>query len=157
MKLRFILNGKRIETEIDPKESLLSVLRRLGIKGVKQGCEDGSCGMCTVLLDGRAVLSCTLFAAQVMDREVKTIESLGDPNRLDPIQKAFLEAGAVQCGYCTPSMILVTKEMLERESKVDLDTIKEYLDGVYCRCTGYVKIISAIKIAEEKLRGRRDE
>ena len=154
MKLRFVLNGRSIETEIKPEEKLVTVLRRLGMKGVKQGCEDGSCGMCTVLVDGRSVLSCILFAAQVMNREVITIEGLGTPVNPHPIQKAFLEAGAVQCGYCTPAMILATKELLDKVAEPDTSTIKEFLDGVYCRCTGYVKIIEAIKRASEKLRSR---
>lgn len=150
MKLKFFLNGKSIETEIRPEEKLLAVLRRLGARGIKQGCEDGSCGMCTVLLDGKAVLSCLLFAAQVMERKVTTIEGLGNPLKLHPIQEAFLEAGAVQCGYCTPAMILTTKELLDSNLTLDEETIKQFMDGVYCRCTGYVKIIEAIKKAKEK-------
>lgn len=152
MNINFILNGKKIELQIEPEEKLLSVLRRLGMHGVKQGCEDGSCGVCTVLLDNKPVLSCLIFAAQINDREITTVEGLGDPLNPHPIQQAFVESGAVQCGYCIPAMIVTTKSLLDDKSAPTTEDIKEAFDGIYCRCTGYVKQIDAVKLAAKKIK-----
>ena len=147
MKIYFELNGEQRYVEIEPGESLLSLLRRLGMKSVKQGCDTGDCGVCTVLLDGRAVRSCTVFAAQVQGRRVTTLEALGDADDPHPLQEAFVEAGAVQCGYCTPGMILAAYELLQKNDDPTPEEVRAAISGNLCRCTGYVKIVDAILLA----------
>jgi len=147
MKIYFELNGEQRYVEIEPGESLLSLLRRLGMKSVKQGCDTGDCGVCTVLLDGRAVRSCTVFAAQVQGRRVTTLEALGDADDPHPLQEAFVEAGAVQCGYCTPGMILAAYELLQKNDDPTPEEVRRAISGNLCRCTGYVKIVDAILLA----------
>ena len=160
MQINFILNGAQIEIEVSPDATLLSVLRdKLGLYGVKHGCETGECGACTILLDGVPVNSCVMLAPQVDGRKVTTIESLGEhPDLgwrqsagLDPIQQAFVETGAIQCGYCTPGLILSTKALLDINPNPDVNDIYEAISGNICRCTGYKKIINAIKLAAEDL------
>ena len=123
---------------------------------VKYGCNTGDCGVCTVLLDGEAVRSCLLLVPMVEGRRVETLESLGRPGRLHPIQQAFLDAGATQCGYCTPGMVLTVKAFLDRQPDPDREQILEALSGNLCRCTGYVKIVDAVKLAARKLAGRNE-
>ena len=155
MKIYFELNGEQQYVEIEPGESLLSLLRRLGMKSVKQGCDSGDCGVCTVLVNGRAVRSCTTFAAQVQGKRVTTLEALGDVDDPHPLQEAFVEAGAVQCGFCTPGMILVAYELLERNDRPTPEEVRAAISGNLCRCTGYVKIVDAILLAAEwKREGR---
>lgn len=152
MRIYFELNGEQRYEEIEPGESLLTLLRRLGMKSVKQGCDTGDCGVCTVLVDGRAVRSCTTFAAQVQGRKVTTLEGLGDVDDPHPLQRAFVEAGAVQCGFCTPGMILTAYELLERNDDPTPEEVREAISGNLCRCTGYVKIVDAILLAAKRKR-----
>ena len=155
MKIYFELNGVPQYPEIEPGESLLSLLRRLGMKSVKSGCETGNCGACTVLVDGRAVRSCITFAAQVRGKKVTTVEGLGSVDDPHPLQEAFLETGAVQCGFCTPGMILVAYELLSRNDDPTPEEVREAISGNLCRCTGYVKIVDAILLAAKwKREGR---
>jgi carbon-monoxide dehydrogenase small subunit len=159
MKIKFELNGKPAEWEIKPGEILLDTLRRLGLKGAKEGCRQGECGCCTVLLDGKPVNSCMMFSAQVASRKLLTIEGLTPAKKKDlshkkelhPIQQAYLESGAVQCGYCTPAMVLSTKALLDEKPAPTEEEIKKALEGVLCRCTGYSKIIDAVKLSAKKL------
>ena len=155
MKIYFELNGEQQYVDIEPGESLLSLLRRLGMKSVKQGCNTGDCGACTVLVDGRAVRSCITFAAKVRGRRVTTLEGLGSPGDLHPLQEAFLEAGAVQCGFCTPGMILVAYELLSKNDNPTPEEVRAAISGNLCRCTGYRKIVDAILLAAKwKREGR---
>jgi aerobic-type carbon monoxide dehydrogenase small subunit (CoxS/CutS family) len=144
MELRLTVNGEAKQWNIAPGDLLLDVLRREGYFGVKRGCEKGECGACTVLLDGRPINSCLMFAAQAENREILTIEGLADGGVLDPIQEAFLDHGAVQCGYCTPGMILSAKALLTRNPHPTEDEVREALAGNYCRCTGYQKPVEAV-------------
>ncbi len=149
--LAFILNGDRVETGIQDQETLLEVLRnRLGLTGTKQGCDQGECGSCTVLLDGTPVLSCLTLALRAEGCHVTTIEGLARGRKLDPLQEAFQEAGAIQCGFCTPGMVLTAKALLERNPRPNREEIKSALAGNLCRCTGYKKIVEAVERASEK-------
>ncbi len=145
MELRFVVNGRDVAVEVEPAEVLLDTLRRLGSRGVKSGCRTGSCGTCTVLLDGRPVPSCTVLAAQVEGREVTTIEGIGDPDSPHPLQSAFLGHGAAQCAFCMQGMIVSAKALLDANPCPSDDEIREGISGNLCRCTGYVKAIEAIK------------
>ncbi len=149
--LKFILNGDEIEIGVQDRETLLEVLRhRLGMTGTKQGCDQGECGSCTVLLDGKPVLCCLTLAVRVENRRVTTIEGLAEGGNLHPIQTAFQEAGAVQCGFCTPGMVLTAKALLDRNPHPCREEIKEALAGNLCRCTGYKKIVEAVERAAAK-------
>ncbi|MGE5542470.1 MAG: 2Fe-2S iron-sulfur cluster-binding protein, partial [Bacillota bacterium] len=146
--LSFYLNGSMVTTSVEPWESLLEVLRnRLGMIGTKCGCNRGDCGACTVILDGRAVNSCLIPALKVQDRHVTTIEGLGTRESLHPLQEAFIEHGAIQCGYCTPGMILRAKALLDSNRTPSREDIAEALSGNLCRCTGYEQIIEAVQSA----------
>jgi carbon-monoxide dehydrogenase small subunit len=149
-KISFILNGERKEFEILPSERLLSLLRKNGYKGTKYGCLEGACGTCTVILDGKAVNSCLVFAFQVQDRNVQTIESFGQGEKLHEIQEALVDEGAVQCGYCTPGMVLAAKAMFDENPTPNEEEIKTQIDGNLCRCTGYEKIWSAFNKLSKK-------
>jgi len=149
------LNGKDVAMRVAPGEYLLDALRREGYKGTKRGCDNGDCGTCTVLLDGKPVLSCMMFAAQAHRRQVTTIEGLGAPDRPHPIQQAFVEAGAVQCGFCIPGMVLATKALLDEEPDPDERAVRRALDGNLCRCTGYVKQVEAALLAARKLKAAK--
>jgi carbon-monoxide dehydrogenase small subunit len=153
MRLRFELNGKAVDLdEVPGEQTLLDLLRRrLGVMGVKEGCGVGECGACTVLLDGRAVDSCLLPAAKVEGRQVQTAEGLSADGRLHPVQEAFLEAGAVQCGFCTPGMLMSTWALLQQTPHPGDGQIKEALEGNLCRCTGYQDILTAVRLAADKL------
>jgi len=152
MELRFVLNGRTIQVHVAPDESLLDVLRlRLKLSGTKKGCGEGECGSCTVLLAGVPVDSCLLPAMKVQDREVITIEGLSQDDALHPIQEAYLEAGAVQCGFCTPGMILSTKALLDKHPDPNNQEVRQALSGNICRCTGYVQIEEAVHLAAKKL------
>ena len=149
--LRFRVNGDPVEVGVRDRETLLEVLRgRLGLTGTKQGCDVGDCGSCTVLLDGEPVLSCLTLAADVEGREVLTIEGLARGDELHPLQQAFLDAGAVQCGYCTPGMILTAKALLDRNPRPSRGEIRAALSGNLCRCTGYRKIVDAVELAARR-------
>ncbi|TWJ17033.1 (2Fe-2S)-binding protein [Geobacter argillaceus] len=142
------VNGNPIEVGVGDEETLLETLRqRLGLTGTKQGCDLGDCGSCTVLLDGKPVLSCLTLAADAEGHEITTIEGLAQGEDLHPVQRAFHEAGAVQCGFCTPGMVLTAKALLDTNPNPDREAIKGALSGNLCRCTGYVKIVNAVEIA----------
>ena len=153
MRFRTKINGGEQEIECAPDATLLEVLRATGLKSVRQGCDnEGTCGACTVLLDGQAVVSCLMPAARAAGREVFTVEGLGHPGKPHPLQQAFVETGAVQCGYCTPGMILSAKALLDRNPNPSEADILEALAGNLCRCTGYIKIIEAVHLAAARLR-----
>ncbi len=153
MRVTTTINGKVRELEFPPSATLFEVLRRNGYKSVKQGCDrEGTCGACTVLLDGVSILSCITPAARAAGRQITTVEGLGDPSHPHFIQTAFVEAGAVQCGYCTPGMILATKALLDRNSKPTEADVVQALSGNLCRCTGYVKILDAVRNAAAVMR-----
>jgi len=144
MLIELILNGEAASFDAEPDELLATALRRHGHLGLKRGCQDGSCGACTVLLDGMAVRSCLIFAAQAQGREVTTIEGLGSIESPHPLQVAFVEHGAVQCGYCVPGMIISAKALLDENPNPTREEVGAALDGNLCRCTGYVKQIDAV-------------
>ncbi len=145
MRVDMTLNGSRTGVDIEPCDLLIDVLRdRLRLKGTKRSCDVQVCGACTVLVDGLPVSSCTTLCADVHEREVTTIEGVAEGKRLDPVQRAFIAHGALQCGFCTPGMILAVKSLLAQHPQPGEETIRHYLRGNICRCTGYVKIIEAI-------------
>ncbi|MDI6772717.1 MAG: (2Fe-2S)-binding protein [bacterium] len=155
MLIRLKVNGEWLTADAGPGASLLYVLReQLGMPGTKNGCEQGECGSCSVWLDGELVCSCLVLAAQAHEREVRTVEALAGPDGLHPVQEAFLEAGAVQCGFCTPGLVVATADLLGRNPSPDEAEVREALSGNLCRCTGYVKILDAVRLAAERLRGR---
>jgi carbon-monoxide dehydrogenase small subunit len=159
--LSFVLNGEPTEVLASPNQTLLQMLREdLGLTGAKHGCGVGDCGACTVLLDGLPVNSCLVLAGQVNGREVSTIEGLADGDKLHPLQQAFVDKGAIQCGFCSPGMILSSKSLLDRKKRPTEAEIREALSGNLCRCTGYQKIVEAVEHAarpsgKSKARGRR--
>ncbi len=155
--LALTINGEIHDVMIEPHWSLLHVLRHeLGLTGTKENCLEAECGVCTVLLDGKAVNSCILLAEQARGRSIVTIEGLGDPEHLHPLQAAFIEHGAVQCGYCIPGMILSAKSFLdERPGRVPSEAeVREALSGTLCRCTGYQKIVDAVIAAARQMSAR---
>jgi carbon-monoxide dehydrogenase small subunit len=145
------INGERRQVAVSPGETLLELLRREGYKSVKKGCESGDCGACTVVLNGRAVTSCIVFAIKADGGTVLTAEGLEKDGKLHPIQEAFLEKGAVQCGYCTPGMEMAAYDLLSRNPNPSASEIRQALSGNLCRCTGYVKQIEAVQAAAQKL------
>ena len=152
MRIELTVNGDRRETEVWEGESLLFALReRLGLPGSKNACEQGECGSCSVLLDGELVCACLVLAAQADGHDVVTVEGLADDDRLHPVQEAFAETGAVQCGFCTPGLIVATADLLERNPGPTDDEIREALSGNLCRCTGYSKIVDAVRLAAERM------
>jgi len=144
MDITLTINDEERPVTIAPGETLLRVLRRLGYVSVKHGCEDGSCGVCAVLLDGQVVHSCVMLAAQADGRRVTTVEGIGTREHLHPLQAAFVEVGAVQCGYCTPAMLLTAKALLDENPRPTEGEVREALGDVLCRCTGYVKPVEAV-------------
>jgi carbon-monoxide dehydrogenase small subunit len=151
MQLTLTVNGERREATIWPGESLLVTLRdRLGLPGSKNACEQGECGSCAVMLDGELVCSCLVLAAQAAGRSVVSVEGLAGDGELHPVQRAFVEAGAVQCGFCTPGLVVAAADLLERDPSPTEDSIREGLAGNLCRCTGYAKIVDAVKQAAEQ-------
>ena len=148
MKISLTVNGEQHETEIWAGESLLYALReRLGLPGSKNACEQGECGSCSVLLDGTLVCACLVLAAQADGHELVTVEGLGEDGQLHRVQEAFAETGAVQCGFCTPGLIVATVDLLARNAQPSDDEIREALSGNVCRCTGYAKILDAVRLA----------
>lgn len=139
------INGDPYELLVSPNQTLLEVLReKLGLMGTKRGCDLGACGACTVLIDGEAYLSCIMLAVDAAGRNITTIEGLGEKGELDPLQKAFIDKGALQCGFCTPGMILTAKSVLNEDPHPTEEDIKHKMAGNLCRCTGYTKIIEAV-------------
>jgi len=152
MRVRVRVNGEWREADPWEGTSLLSMLRdELGLPGSKNACEQGECGSCSVWLDGELVCSCLVLAAQADDREVRTVESLSSEDALHPVQEAFLEAGAVQCGFCTPGLIVAVTDLLAQEPSPSEAVVREALSGNLCRCTGYQKILDAVRLAAERL------
>ena len=148
MRIELTVNGERRETEVWEGESLLFALReRLGLPGSKNACEQGECGSCSVLLDGTLVCACLVLAAQADGHHVVTVEGLAQGEQLHPVQQAFAETGAVQCGFCTPGLIVATADLLVRNATPNDDEIREALSGNLCRCTGYQKIFDAVRLA----------
>ena len=148
IEISFVLNNKPVTVEVEAKELLVDMLRdRFGLTGTKKACGTGDCGTCTIIIDGQAVRSCILLAATVRSKTVLTIEGLGDAENVHPLQQAFVDAGAVQCGYCIPGMIMTAKALLDKNPNPTTDEIKDAIAGNLCRCTGYVKIVDAIKMA----------
>jgi carbon-monoxide dehydrogenase small subunit len=148
--LTMTVNGRQVTVDIEADELLVDVLRdRLDLIGTKIGCNEGECGACTVLMDGEAVLSCLIPALRAEGRDIQTIEGLSDGEALHPLQQAFVEYGAVQCGYCIPGFIMSAKALLDVNPHPNRDEIKEAIAGNLCRCTGYVKIVEAIEAVAE--------
>jgi carbon-monoxide dehydrogenase small subunit len=153
-EISIVLNGEEVSLKVEPHWTLLRVIRQeLGFTGTKEGCGKGQCGSCTVLLDGEAVNACLLLAVDADHKAVTTIEGLANGEELHPLQIAFMENGAIQCGYCTPGMILAAKAFLDKRPSPSEQEIRFALAGNLCRCTGYAKIIDAIQIAAEGMRG----
>jgi len=150
-KINFILNGENVAVELNPQRTLLHILREdFGLTGTKNGCEEGECGACTVIMNGDAVNACLIPSFQLDGSVIETIESLSvNSHGLHPIQKAFLDADAVQCGYCTPGMVMSVKAMLDKIKTPTRDQIKQHISGNICRCTGYEKIIKAVEIVSK--------
>jgi carbon-monoxide dehydrogenase small subunit len=148
VKIDLTVNGERREADVWAGESLLFTLReQLGLPGSKNACEQGECGSCSVLLDGRLACACLVLAAQADGHEVLTVEGLGEEGRLHRVQEAFVETGAVQCGFCTPGLVVATAALLESTPEPSDDEIREALSGNLCRCTGYAKIFDAVRMA----------
>jgi carbon-monoxide dehydrogenase small subunit len=148
MRVTIRVNGEELQTDCWEGESLLFALReKLGLPGAKNACEQGECGSCSVLLDGTLVCACLVLAAQADGHEVTTVEGLADGDRLHRVQEAFVETGAVQCGFCTPGLIVATADLLRHTPSPSDDEIREALSGNLCRCTGYAKIFDAVRLA----------
>jgi len=152
IRIRFRVNGQDAELAVDPMATLLEVLRRqLGLTGTKKGCDAGDCGACTVIMDGKAILSCLTPAMQAAGREIITVEGLSCNGELHPLQKAFIECGAVQCGFCTPGMLLSAKALLDQNPNPTREEVRMAISGNLCRCTGYKKVIDAVMLASERI------
>jgi len=152
-EIEFTINGERRKLVVEPNELLLNVIREdLDLTGTKYGCGTGECGACTVLMDGEPVLSCLTLAVAADNKNITTIEGIGIDGNPHPLQQAFVETGAVQCGFCIPGMILSAKALLDKNPNPNEDEIKRAIAGNLCRCTGYVKIIEAIKLAAQRMR-----
>lgn len=152
MKISFILNRKEIEIDAPPDRRVVDLLREdLNLTGTKEGCGEGECAACTILVDGESRLSCLMLAPQLRGRKVTTIEGLVSGEKLHPVQEAFVEFGAVQCGFCTPGMILNAVDLLRKNPNPTRTEIREGISGNLCRCTGYQKIVDAIEAAAKKL------
>ena len=152
VKVRFRLNGEWVEAVVPPNVTLLDMLRRkFGITSAKRGCDVGECGACTVLLNGKPVNSCLILAPKVLGKDVLTVEGLSKDEKLSPIQEAFIEEMAIQCGFCTPGFIVTVKALLDENRSPSVEEIKEALTGNLCRCTGYIHIIKAVQKAAKKL------
>jgi carbon-monoxide dehydrogenase small subunit len=148
------VNGAAHDVQIEPRELLVSLLRdRLGLTGTHIGCETTSCGACTVLLDGRSVKSCTMLAVQAQDHHITTIEGLAGPDGLHPVQQAFRSCHGLQCGFCTPGMVLATVSLIEEGRAADEDSVRSALEGNLCRCTGYHNIVQAVLSAARAIQG----
>ncbi len=153
--IRFTLNGESVEVAFSPHKTLLEVLREdLRLTGTKHGCELGECGACTVIIDGTPVLSCLTLGLLAEGHSVTTIEGMADGPELHPLQEAFAELGAAQCGYCTPGVLLSSKVLLDATTRPKLDQIREALAGNICRCTGYIKIFEAVELAAARMRSK---
>jgi len=149
----FVVNGERVEVAFPPQKTLLEVLREeMGLTGTKHGCELGECGTCTVLVEGTPILSCLALAISYAGRHIDTIEGMAEGGKLHPLQDAFAELGAAQCGYCTPGFLLAARALLESNPAPTREEIRESLSGNLCRCTGYLKIYEAVEMAAGRMR-----
>ncbi len=158
LKINLIINGEQHEFMVTPELRLLDLLRdKMGLLGTKEGCGKGECGACTVIMDGKTVNSCMVLAFQADGSDILTIEGMGTPTQLHPIQEAFVNNGAVQCGYCIPGMVLSTKALLDKNSNPTEEEIRRGISGNLCRCTGYQKIVDAIQDAATTYGGDKDE
>ena len=154
-QVRLTVNGSLHELGVQPWETLLEVIRdKLGLTGTKEGCGLGECGACTVIMDGKTVNSCLVLAVEADGKQITTIEGLADGDRLHPVQEAFIEHGGLQCGFCTPGMIMSAKALLDEDPHPSEDEIRRGIAGNLCRCTGYTKIIEAITSAATKMGGK---
>lgn len=154
LQVNLTVNGQQHQVSIDKNQTLLSVLRNtLNLTGTKYGCGTNDCGACKVLVDGKAVNSCVLLARNLEGKEIITVEGLAQGQKLHPVQEAFIEAGAVQCGFCTPGMVIRTVALLQENPNPTKEEIALALDNNLCRCTGYIKIIKAVELAAKKMRG----
>ena len=152
LKIKFQVNGKEFEIEVNPGLSLLDVLRnQLGLTGTKRGCNAGDCGACTVIMDGKAVLSCLVPILRAAGKKIETVEGLAEGEKLHPLQEAFIECGAVQCGFCTPGMLLSARALLNKNPNPTRDEVRKALSGNLCRCTGYKKIVDAVMLASQRI------
>jgi aerobic carbon-monoxide dehydrogenase small subunit len=152
LRISLTVNGEQVQADCWEGESLLFALReKLGLPGSKNACEQGECGSCSVILDGKLVCSCLVLAAQADGHEVTTVEGLADGETLHPVQQAFAETGAVQCGFCTPGLVVATVDLLRQKPAPTDDEIREALSGNLCRCTGYAKIFDAVRAASDQL------
>lgn len=153
-QIRLTVNGKDYELEVKPSATLLEVIRNdLGLTGTKEGCGVGECGACTVIMEDQAVNACLILAVEANDKSITTIEGLANGDKLHPIQEAFVEVGGLQCGFCTPGMILSTKVLLDNNQDPTDQEIRKGLEGNFCRCTGYTKIVESVKVAAQKMKG----
>ncbi len=156
--IKVTVNDRLYELQVDPELRLVDLLRdELGLTGTKEGCGKGECGACTIIMNGKTVNSCMVLAFQADGSEILTIEGMGDGEELHPIQEAFIRQGAVQCGYCTPGMVLSAKAILDKNPNPSEEEIRKGISGNLCRCTGYQKIVDAIKDAAEVMGGGGDE
>jgi len=154
--VQLTVNGRVRRAEVEPRTTLLTLLREhLGLTGTKRGCEEGECGACAILLDGKLVDACLVLALEADGRDVLTVEGLGDPHHLSPLQKAFSESGASQCGFCIPGMLIATTALLESNPDPDEGAIRAAISGNLCRCTGYVRIVEAVERAAKMRREAR--
>jgi carbon-monoxide dehydrogenase small subunit len=154
IEISFVINGNKKQMAISPNMTLLELLRdHLGLTGTKRGCEIGECGTCTILLDGKPVYACLVLAPKVDGKEIITIEGIGEEGKLHPLQEAFLSHGAVQCGFCTPGMILAAKALLDENPYPSREQIEDTISGNLCRCTGYLQIVNAIEASRKEKKG----
>jgi carbon-monoxide dehydrogenase small subunit len=154
VQLEFVLNGRPVRLETAPDQRVVDLLRgELGLTGTKEACGAGECGACTIVVDGVTRLACLMLAAQLQGREVLTIEGMAAEGRLHPLQESFVEHGAVQCGFCTPGMVLAARDLLQRNPRPEREEIRRGLSGNLCRCTGYQKIVDAVAAAARRLEG----
>jgi len=156
MEIKFKINGEMRTAKVNDSTRLLDLIREdLGLTGTKEGCGEGECGACTVIVDGATVASCLTYAYQIDGKEIFTIEGKNSLRDLEIIEEAYVDAGAVQCGYCIPGMVMSTKVLLDNNLKPTREEIRKALEGNFCRCTGYVKIVDAVELACERLREKR--
>lgn len=155
-EIAFVLNGEPVEASVPPWRTLLEMIREeFKLTGAKEACGQGECGACTVIMDGKTVNSCLVPAVEADGKEILTVEGLAEGETLHPIQEAFVAQAGMQCGFCTPGMIMSARFLLDRNGQPDLDEIKEGIAGNFCRCTGYTKIVESIRAAAELLKGGR--
>lgn len=153
-QIRLTVNGKDYEVQVKPSATLLDVIREdLGLTGTKEGCGVGECGACTVIMEDKAINACIVLAVEANNKNIITIEGLAGDEKLHPIQEAFMEVGGLQCGFCTPGMILSAKVLLDKNKTPSDQEIRKGLEGNFCRCTGYTKIVESVKAAAQKMRG----